>query len=56
MKRIKNILYVIGAIVLIITIFFDDELPKKLDNILWILSGVLLLAIIILEAFFRKKK
>jgi cell division protein FtsW (lipid II flippase) len=55
MKRIKNILYVVGAIVLLIIIFFRDDISERLDNIFWIFSGIWLLLIITLEIFFRRK-
>jgi hypothetical protein len=55
MKTIKNILYIIGAIFLIIKIFFRDDIPKDLDLITGYLMGVFLLVVIILEVLTRRK-
>ncbi len=55
MNKIKNLLYVIGAIVLIIKIFFRDDISKGLDNVLWLLCGILVLIIIFLEVLTRRK-
>jgi len=55
MKKIKNFLYIIGAIVIIVTIFFKNDISDKLDNILWVVSGMWLIIIIILELIKKEK-
>lgn len=55
MKKIKNILYIIGVIILIIKIFFRDDIPKDLDIKTGYLMGVFLLAVIVLEVLTRRK-
>jgi hypothetical protein len=55
MKNIKNTLYVLGAILLIIKIFLGDSFTKELNNVLWLSTGVLLLLIIIFEVLTRRK-
>ena len=55
MKKIKNLLYVIGAVILIIKIFFREDIPIELDIMTGYLSGVFLLAIIILEVLSKRK-
>jgi len=55
MKKIKNTLYIIGVIALIIKIFFRDDIPKDLDIMTGYLMGVFLLVIIILEVLTRRK-
>jgi len=55
MKRIKNILWILATIVLIIKIFFRDEISKELHYTLaWCLL-IWLLILIILEVITRKK-
>jgi protein-S-isoprenylcysteine O-methyltransferase Ste14 len=46
---IKKLLYIIGVLVVIVSIFFSNELPEILSNLLWILASILLLLIIIFE-------
>lgn len=55
MKTIKNILYIIGVIILIIKIFFRGDIPKDMDIMTGYLLGVFLLVIIILEVLTRRK-
>ena len=55
MKKVKNILYIIGVITLIMKIFFRDDIAKDLDIMTGYLLGVFLLAIIILEVLTRRK-
>jgi len=55
MKKIKNILYIIGVIILIIKILFRDDISKDLDIITGYLLGVFLLVIIVLEVLTRRK-
>jgi len=55
MKTIKAILYVLGAILLIIIIFFKKDLPLQVANLTWIISGVLLFMIMITELLTRRK-
>jgi len=55
MNKIKNSIYVIGAIILIIKIFFRDDISKDLDIKTGYLMGVLLLVVIILEVLTRRK-
>jgi hypothetical protein len=55
MKTIKNTLYIIGVIVLIVKIFFRDDIPKDLDIMTGYLMGVFLLVVIILEVLTRQK-
>lgn len=55
MKAIKNTFYIIGAIALIIKIFFRDDIPQNLDVMTGYLMGVFLLVIIILEVLTRRK-
>lgn len=55
MKIIKNALYALGTIVLIIKIFFREDISKGFDNVLTILAGVLLLIIIVVEVISRRK-
>lgn len=55
MKNIKNTLYFVGAILLIIKIFFRDNFNLELNKALWLSTGALLLVIIILEILTRRK-
>ena len=55
MKKIKNILYVLGAIILIIRIFFGNEISNELYDISGWLCVVLFLIITVLEVITRKK-
>ncbi len=55
MKKIKNLLYVIGVVILIIKIFFREDIPKELDIMTGYLLGVFLLVIIVLELLTRRK-
>lgn len=48
-------LYVIGVVILIIKIFFRDDIPKELDIITGYLLGGFLLIIIVLEVLTRRK-
>jgi len=49
MKTIKNASYIIGAIILIIKIFYKEDISKEFSLFLWLLSIVLVLCIIIIE-------
>jgi len=55
MKKSKNLLYVIGVVILIIKIFFREDIPKELDILTGYLLGIFLLIIIILELLTRRK-
>jgi hypothetical protein len=55
MERIKNALYIFGAIIVIIRIFFRDDFSKELNNIIFWTIGIVLLSIIILEVITRKR-
>lgn len=55
MKIIKRVLYIVGAIILIIVLFFSDDISDEIDNVLWVLSGVLLFLIVVTEIFIKRK-
>ena len=55
MKNIKNISYVLGAIILIVKIFFKDNFSEEINTGLWASTGILLLIIIILEVLTKRK-
>ena len=56
MQRLKNIIYILGFILLVVIIFFKKDLPLAIANSTWIVSGVLLIFIIILEIVTRRRK
>jgi hypothetical protein len=55
MKKIKNILYVLGAILLILKIFFKENFSEELNNGLWLSTGIFLLLIIIFEVLTKRR-
>jgi len=56
MQRLKNIIYVLGFILLVIILFFKKDLPSTIVNSTWIISGILLFSIIILEIVTKRRK
>ncbi len=55
MEKIKNMLYVIGTVILIIKIFFRENILKEIDIMTGYLLGVFLLVIIVLEVLTNRK-
>lgn len=55
MIKLKNLIYILGAILLVVKIFFKDDISNTLSNVLWVLAGIFLLVIIVLEIFTRRK-
>lgn len=55
MNKIKNLVYIVGGILLIVKIFFKDIIPEGFHTIKFILAVFFLLIIIILELLTRKK-
>jgi hypothetical protein len=55
MKKAINILYIIGAILLIAIVFFKDDFSDKINNGLLIAAGVQVLLIVTLEILTRRK-
>jgi len=56
MQRLKNIIYFLGFILLVIIIFFKKDLPLVMANSTWIVSGLLLISIIILEILTKRRR
>ncbi len=56
MQRLKNIIYILGFILLIVIIFIKKDLPLTIANSTWIVSGVLLTLIVILEIMTKLRK
>jgi hypothetical protein len=56
MQRLKNIIYILGFILLVVIIFFKKDLPLAMANLTWVVSGVLLFLIIVLEIVTKKRK
>lgn len=54
-QRIKKYFYIMGFILLIIIIFFKENVPARIASILWIFCYVLLLLIVVSEIVTRKK-
>jgi len=55
MKYFKYSLYIIGAILVIILLFFDDHFSQEMVKALRILCGILLVLVVLIEIIFRKK-
>lgn len=55
MKKAINILYIIGAILLIAIVFFKEDFSDKINNGLLIAAGVQVLLIVTLEILTRRK-
>jgi len=55
MERFRNILYVIGAIVVIIRLFFRDDMSEKLRNVSYVLVCVCLALVVVFEIIMWKK-
>jgi len=55
MKKIKNAIYIIGAFLVIVKVFFRENISKELNDILLISAIILLSLIIIFEVFTKEK-
>lgn len=55
--KIFNRLFIpVGGAILIIIIFFKDDLSKEIYNTLWISAGILLIVSIIVDRYKKNKK
>jgi len=54
MKIVEFILYGIGAIVLIISMFYSDHLPKNIRSNIWIIEAIILGFILIFNIVLKK--
>jgi len=49
MKKFRNIPYILGAIVLIIEIFFGDDMSEEFNHMSFLLLCILLSLVVIIE-------
>lgn len=56
MLQVKKYFYVLGIVLLVVILFFKNNIPLRIADNLWIISGILLFLIILSEIFTRKKK
>jgi len=55
LNKIKSSIYVFGAILLVIKIFFENDLSNNTKLAHYILSGITLTLLVILEIYTRRK-